>query len=101
MKHVLPLLLLCAASAIAGTATAAEQPPFEDPMFRRCIAWLLNGEGGALIDNVCLGDYDLPSPSLFICARKVRTGFKSETDRQACLIVLEEEMKKVRAGYVK
>jgi hypothetical protein len=98
MKKLLSVLvLLLSASAVP----AAEPPPFDDPMFRRCIAWLLNGEGGALIGNVCLGDYDLPSPSLFICARKVRTGFTSETDRQACLIILEEEMKKVKAGYVK
>ena len=40
-------------------------------------------------------------PSMFICARKVRLGFSSKTDQEACAIVLEEEIKKIRAGYVK
>ena len=70
-------------------------------MFRRCVTWLMTGERGALIDNVCLDEYDLPSPAMFICARKVRQGFKSKTDQEACAIILEEEIKKVKAGYVK
>jgi len=37
-------------------------------MFRRCVSWFTIGERGALIDNVCLDEYDLPSPSMFICA---------------------------------
>jgi len=94
----IPLFLCCVA---AGTATAAEQPPFDDPMFRRCVTWLMTGERGAFIDNLCLEEFDLPSPSMFICARKVRLGFKSKTDQAACVIVLEEEIKKIRAGYVK
>ena len=61
----------------------------------------MTGEGRALTDNVCLEELDLPSPSMFICARKVRLGFKSKTDQQACAIVLEEEIKKVKAGFVK
>jgi hypothetical protein len=38
---------------------------------------------------------------MFICARKVRQGFKSKTDQAACAIILEEEIKKVKAGFVK
>lgn len=98
MKFWLAVLLLCSTCSIA---TAAEEPPFDDPMFRRCVAWLMNGEKGALIDNICLEEFDLPSPSMFICARKVRLGFKSKTDQEACAIILEEEIKKIRAGYVK
>ena len=94
---ILLLLSLCCTTA----ATAAEEPPFDDPMFRRCVTWLMTGERGALIDNVCLDEFNLPSPSMFICARKVRTGFKSKTDQEACAIILEEEIKKVKAGYVK
>lgn len=100
MKIALAILLLVLLGE-AGAARAAEEPPFDDPMFRRCVTWLMTGERGALIDNVCLDEFDLPSPSMFICARKVRTGFKSKTDQEACAIILEEEIKKVKAGYVK
>ena len=90
------------ASVLGATAAGAtEQPPFDDPMFRRCVAWLMTGERGALIDNVCLEEFDLPSPAMFTCSRKVRTGFTSKTDQDACVIILEQEIKKVRAGYVK
>lgn len=98
MRFSLPVLLLCSAS---GWAVAAEQPNFDDPMFRRCVSWLMTGERGALIDNVCLDEYDLPSPAMFICARKVRQGFKSKTDQAACAIIFEEEIRKVKAGFVK
>ena len=100
MKSMLGILLVLSLGC-ANAATSAEPPPFDDPMFRRCVTWLMTGEGGALIDNVCLEEFDLPSPSMFICARKVRLGFKSKTDQQACAIVLEEEIKKVKAGFVK
>jgi hypothetical protein len=62
---------------------------------------MLTGQSGAGIDRVCLDDYDLPPPSLFLCARKVWIGFPSANDREACAIVFEEEVKKVRAGYIK
>ena len=101
MKSALVVLLLCSAGAAAVPVYAAGEPPFDDPMFRRCVTWLMTGERGALIDNVCLDEYDLPSPAMFICARKVRMGFKSKTDQEACAIILEEEIKKVKAGYVK
>ena len=101
MKSALAVLLLCSACCAAGPSFAAEEPPFDDPMFRRCVTWLMTGERGAFIDNLCLEEYDLPSPAMFICARKVRLGFKSKTDQQACAIILEEEIKKVKAGYVK
>jgi hypothetical protein len=101
MKRSLPILALCAACGAAGAAAAAEPVPFDDPMFRRCVTWLLTGERGALIGNICLGEYDLPPPSLFLCARKVQTGFASATDQEACALLLEEETRKVRAGFVR
>ena len=96
---ILPTLVvfgLCGA-----TAAATREHSFDDPMFRRCVTWMLDGEGGALIDNICLDEYEIPPPSLFLCARKVQTGFKSPTDREACAIVYEEQVKKVRAGYIR
>lgn len=102
MKKTLPLLALLALFCVSGNAVAAEEDvPFDDPMFRRCVAWLLTGEKGALIGNICINDYNLPSPSMFLCARKIQTGFASATDQEACAIVLEEEVKKIRAGFVK
>jgi hypothetical protein len=62
---------------------------------------MLTGQRGSGIDRVCLDDYDIPPPSLFFCARKVWTGFLSADDRDACAILFEEEVKKVRAGYIK
>jgi hypothetical protein len=96
---MLPALVLLTASS--GTGAAPGQSPFDEPLFRRCIDWMLSGSGGALIDNLCVDHYALPPPSLFLCARKVMTGFKSESDQEGCAILFEEEAKKVRAGYVK
>jgi len=96
---LLPALVLLSASA--GTDAARGESPFDDPLFRRCIDWMLSGTGGALIDNLCLDHYALPPPSLFLCARKVMTGFKSGSDQEGCAVLFEEEAKKVRAGYVK
>lgn len=98
MRIALAILLLCFAW---DRAAAAEEPNFDDPMFRRCVSWLMTGQKGALIDNVCLDEYDMPSPAMFICARKIRQGFKSKTDQEACAIIFEEEIKKVKAGFVK
>ena len=83
------------------SAAEAQLPSFDDAMFRRCLTWMLDGQKGALIDRICLDEYEIPAPSLFLCARKVQTGFLSSTDREVCAIVYEEQVKKVRAGFVK
>jgi len=98
LAAVLAALILGAA---AGPAAAFNQKSFDDPLFRRCIAWMLDGNRGALLQNVCLDEYDLPPPSLFLCARKLRTGFTSATDREACALIFEEEARKVREGYIR
>ncbi len=56
-----------------GPAVPAE-PAFDDPLFRKCVSWMLDGNRGALIENLCIADYSIPPPSLFICARKVLAG---------------------------
>lgn len=86
---------------LASTSAAPKSHSFDDPLFRRCIDWMMSGYGGSLIDNLCLDEYELPPPSLFICARKIRTGFASPTDREVCAILFDEQAKKVRAGYIK
>jgi hypothetical protein len=91
------LLLVCALPE--GRAAPREQS-FDDPMFKRCIAWMLDGNKGALIGNICLDEYEIPSPSLFLCARKVKRGFPSSADREGCALLFEEQAKKVRAGWV-
>ena len=84
-------------------ASAAEplQQSFDDPMFRRCLTWMLDGQRGARLDSICLDEYELPAPSVFLCARKVQTGFLSITDREVCAIVFEEQVKRVRAGFLR
>ena len=84
-------------------ASAAEplQQSLDDPMFRRCLTWMLDGQKGARLDSICLDEYELPAPSVFLCARKVQTGFLSITDREVCAIVFEEQAKKVRAGFLR
>jgi hypothetical protein len=54
-----------------------------------------------LIDNLCLADYSLPPPSLFLCARRALDGFSSEADREGCAVLFEEQARKTRAGFVK
>jgi hypothetical protein len=98
------LVLLSASFLLAFSNLSAAGPDeqlFDNPMFRRCVSWMLSGERGALIQDLCLDQYEMPPPSLFLCARKVQTGFTSATDQEACAIVYEEETKKVRAGYVR
>jgi len=97
-----PLLPTLLALGLSGASAAApREQSFDDPMFRRCVTWMLDGQGGALIDNICLDEYEIPPPSLFICARKIRTGFLSATDREGCAIVFDEQAKKTRAGFIR
>ncbi len=96
------LLRTLGALLLLATGTAAtQQVEFEDPLFRRCISWMMTGSGGALIDNLCLERYAIPPPSLFMCAQKVQTGFVSENDREVCGVLYDEQARKIRAGYIR
>ena len=87
---------------LSGTSAAEpSQQSFDDPMFRRCLTWMLDGHRGAGLDRICLDEYEIPAPSLFLCVRKVQTGFLSSTDREVCAIVIEEQVRKVRAGFLR
>jgi hypothetical protein len=96
----LPALVLLAGIGVTGRAAQAE-PPFDDPLFRKCVSWMLDGNRGALIENLCIADYSIPPPSLFICARKVLAGFESDADRAGCAVLFEEQAKRARAGWVR
>lgn len=96
---IAPLAVLLAAAPPAGAASPEQL--FEDPLFRRCVAWMLRSEGGALIDNLCIDYYLIPPPSLFRCARETVSGFASETDREICAVIFEEQARKARAGKVR
>ena len=100
MRSLLPPTVLVLGLVVSGAAPADERS-FDDPMFQRCINWMLDGERGSMIDNVCLEEYEIPPPSLFMCARKVQSGFASATDQEACALIFEEQARKVRAGFVK
>ena len=106
-----PLIILAVASLTGlvclpsggGIAMADDEGEamFADPMLRRCVFWLLTGTRGALIEPLCTDEYQVPPPSLFICARKVRTGFQSQTELEVCAVIFDEEAKKARSGYVR
>ena len=98
------ILILSMLFVLGLSGTSAAEPrelSLDDPMFKRCLNWMLNGQRGAGLDGICLDEYELPGPAIFLCARKVQTGFRSPTDREVCAIVFEEQAKKVRAGFVK
>ena len=97
----LALPAIFAGGLLGGAQAAPAEPPFDDPLFRRCVSWLLDGNQGALIDNLCLAEYSLPSPSLFLCARRALEGFSSEADREGCAVLFEEQARKIRSGFVK
>ena len=99
--RVLMLLTFLVLTLPCPNAAASAEQLFDDQMFRRCVNWMLDGQRGAMIDNICLDEYEIPPPSLFLCARKVQTGFLSSTDREVCAIIFEEEVKKARAGFVR
>jgi hypothetical protein len=100
MRFAILLMLFVIGLSDTGAAEPSRQS-FDDPMFRRCVTWMLDGQKGAGLDRVCLEEYEIPAPSLFICAGKVQTGFLSMTDREVCAIVFEEQVKKVRAGFLR
>lgn len=97
----LALAALLIAVAQPLQAQSEVEALFDNADFRRCVAWMLEGYRGALIQNPCVEHYNLPAPSLVLCARKVRDGFESETDRETCAIVFDEQAKKTRAGYIR
>jgi len=99
--RMIAIAMVLGASAMIEASAATTEDRFNDPVFKRCIVWMLDGYRGALLQNICMDEYGLPQPSLFQCARKIRTGFASKDDREFCAIVFEEEAKKVRDGYIK
>ncbi|MDQ6435039.1 hypothetical protein RB623_13365 [Mesorhizobium sp. LHD-90] len=88
-------------AASTPSHAAPRDVAFDDPLFRLCISWMLDGTRGALIDNLCADNYAIPPPSLFLCARKVMEGFASEADKEGCALIFEEQARKARSGYVK
>jgi hypothetical protein len=100
MRNLMLLLPLLLVLLGAGADTPGDNL-FDDPMFRRCLHWMLDGKGGALIDNICEDEYQIPPPSLFLCARKVKEGFPSLADRELCAAIFEEQAVKARAGFIR
>ena len=99
------IAIAVAAMALAGPAVmpaaAIGDQLFDDPLFRRCISWMLDGYRGAMLQNICLEEYELPPPSLFLCARKIRLGFTSASDREGCALIFEDRAKQAREGYLR
>ena len=96
---VLSTLLLL---SLSSTSVAAPRERlFDDPMFRRCVSWMLSGQRGALIEDVCLDEYEIRRRRFFFApARSKRDSLRRST-REGCAIIYEEQIKKVRAGYIR
>lgn len=94
-----PLALLLVLP-VSAQGQIGGDPRFQDPLFRQCIGWLLDGTGGGLIENLCIDNYALPTPSQFMCSRKILTGFSSTLDQEGYALIFEEQARKARAGYV-
>ena len=58
MPGVLSMLVLMCALPQSRAEPSAHS--FDDPMFQRCIDWMLDGNRGALIGNICVDQYDIP-----------------------------------------
>lgn len=101
LARLWPLALLLFLPVSAQGQSQPRYERFDDPLFRRCITWMLDGTGGGLLGNLCVNNFALPSPSQFICSRKILVGFDSVADRDVCAIIFEEQIKKIRAGYIK
>ncbi len=71
----------------------AEEPPFDDQLFRRCVGWMLSGKGGAMIENMCIAEYSIPAPSL--------AGFDTELEREVCATVFDEQAKRARGARIR
>jgi hypothetical protein len=100
MRNLMLLVPLVLVLLGAGADTPNDHL-FDDPMFRRCLRWMLDGKAGALIDNICQDEYEIPPPSIFLCARKVMAGFQSPADREVCAMIFEEQAVKARAGFIR
>jgi len=96
--------MLAAVASLVSSAAEAQtiiERLQKDPMFQRCIEWMLDGKRGAFIQEICLLDYAIPPPSIFICARKIATAYDSPFEREGCAILFEEQAKKARATYAR
>lgn len=66
-----------------------------------CLLGMLRGYDSGLDETYCRGQYDLPSPFHFECARRLRIGFESETQRAACARFLTEAADRAVAGQIR
>ncbi len=100
MKTFFAALLLSA--SISACHAETMQISFTDPMFQRCVTWLLTGNrGNAMIEHVCSEDYSIPAPSLVLCAQKLQTGFMSKNDQDMCAIVFEMATQRIKDGFIR
>jgi hypothetical protein len=100
MKTILASLML----TVCLSHPVQAQPQslaFDDPMFRRCVTWLLTGAKGGMIEAICSEEYAIPTPSLVICVQKLTTGFASKNDQEVCALIFEDKAKTIRASFVK
>lgn len=87
---------------LASPAVAEDQRSIDPYEARRaaCTGWMMSAYPSGLHETSCTAEFDLPSPFLFVCARAQRTGFDTETQREACRIMFLKAAEKAAQGYV-
>ena len=100
MKQTLfAALAAIALLTISGPAPADER--ISDAQFTACIDGMLRGFESGIEERACQGFYDLPSAYHFYCAQRVRTGFKTDLERDACVRFFESQALAAMRAYVR
>ena len=106
--------LLAATLAVFGAVTLAAMPASADPSrhtplpertksdahLARCIDWMLTDYPSGLEETACAAYFGLPSSFLFKCARAQKLGYRSTTQRRACVLFFAKASKQAESGYV-
>lgn len=92
---------LAAIALLAISGTAQAQDGTSDAQFTACIDGMLNGFESGINERACQGFYDLPSAYHFYCAQRVRTGFKTDLERDACVRFFESQALAAMRAYVR
>lgn len=94
------LVALAALAAAQVAAASPEAPPIEARR-QACLGWLATGYPSGLEEISCRDAFNLPSPFLFECARRLRTGFRDRTQRAACIGFYARQIERLEQGYVR
>lgn len=98
-QTILAALAAIALLTISGPAQAQDHT--SDAQFTACIDGMLRGFENGIEESACRGFYDLPTAYHFYCAQRVRTGFKTDLERDACVRFFESQALAAMRAYVR